>query len=955
MADIIEFGLDNYSHLKQRCALHNVTQVPTDDGNASVQMATFPTVTDNGSIESGLEIRDVQKAFSWVIVKYESNRNIYIQAKNQINNSVLTMEPYPEPINGVYPFQALEFTDKDALRWVILLAYDVKKKVMKVYRWREDSNFGVVSGAFNPDSPNYKIQEIDMNNPMVDKNVIYEVFINGEMYEYAIDLNNYDPLTGNNVFFRDKKTDSIPEFVNVVRSAMESLNVTYTTLMSPELMSVFEAGSTEIGKINVISSDIGGDTANAGITFYAGLENLKNLFSALSENTSDLLNYVWTGKSERILDYNGGRPNDVFFNNAINSRRRFSFYRSRMGSGPSSPFSQNSLDAFDELTKHLNLYSTEPRDGKAYYKPSFWDRSGPPYYYRPMSDSDSYAVQTIRNKLKSLAEDSTKPDWLWINSFVEFPDRLEGLVNCSGWMNAYVNGGTFQAKDQELFRSKSPPNIAPYGDSRNITWTSTQSLNAVIAKLDNVINGHTDEDGTRIWKEFVIELQGLIKGYIVDLDSYYRGYEYEPVARKLDWLYFNLRNLQDSANSRGLGAIAGLAGRAYSSAHFLIVVFKDLNNYLNRNILNDNVHFSVSYLNEVKIYINSKLDEILVKFADLTSGLDRLMGELVANKTDNPILDIEALSSMLIAVTNNNRFYFSDAGTFNIQSPNFYSAEYSNSTPIESWRLANRLVLFTNNTVEFWDITNDWRDPMSPAYSSNTYSIQALSNSRIRFNDTLYFIGRPIELDAFSVYSLTKTGQLTKISYPQLDAWFNKLISGNSNAGGLVRDDYIGSVISYANIPILQWRIGQQILNYNVVFDTFFASSWLYFMEGGVYYQERSNKVGSLDNFAGVSATIKTVNTNFGEGYRRYKTVKAFHSNIETGDGVGEDDVRFITHLFQNATGKYYLSRVVKFQTKHDSRSVKYKILGLGLGIDFQTEIIWRGYIKWNNIAYEVE
>jgi len=42
-------------------------------------------------------------------------------------------------------------------------------------------------------------------------------------------------------------------------------------------------------------------------------------------------------------------------------------------------------------------------------------------------------------------------------------------------------------------------------------------------------------------------------------------------------------------------------------------------------------------------------------------------------------------------------------------------------------------------------------------------------------------------------------------------------------------------------------------------------------------------------------------------------------------------------------------------QPKQGNRNVNYKVFGIGMGVDFQSEISWNGFLRINNLFYEVE
>jgi hypothetical protein len=340
---------------------------------------------------------------------------------------------------------------------------------------------------------------------------------------------------------------------------------------------------------------------------------------------------------------------------------------------------------------------------------------------------------------------------------------------------------------------------------------------------------------------------------------------------------------------------------------------------------------------------------------DYLKTLEKIVDLALMEKSDVNPIDIDTLFHILVIPTDDGRAYYSDIGTFNIQALNFRSAEYADSIPREISRIGNRFALFTNNTVEFWDITNDWENPFAPAYQSKVYSMSLLPNSKVRFNDMLHFIAKPIELDAYSIYSLTKDGQLAQISYPQLDGWLNKAIADGHK-------DIAGSVVSYEHVPIIQWKISMnsKVLNFNAMHNAFFFSDNIYFYAGNMYFQHGSSKAGALDSFLDeegimIKCKILSPNSNFNDqsNKKRFKTVAMLHGDIEIEDS---NEPKRITHKFMRISGMNRIAkRDIIIKPNAGKRNALYRIAGIGMGVDFQTEISWDGYLRINNLSYELE
>jgi len=326
------------------------------------------------------------------------------------------------------------------------------------------------------------------------------------------------------------------------------------------------------------------------------------------------------------------------------------------------------------------------------------------------------------------------------------------------------------------------------------------------------------------------------------------------------------------------------------------------------------------------------------------------------------------MSHMLFAVASNNTFFFSNPGTTEFEALNFYNAEYANSMIYECWRLANRLVMITSNTVEFWDLTNNFEDPVSPAYSSNVYSLQALRNSIVRFNDALYFIARPVEMDTFSVYSLGKNGNIDTLSYPQLETWINKILFYD---GALNYSRVIGSAICIENIPFMQWNLRDDVekLTLNLTYNNFCFNDDLYFLCDNRYWLYNGRDIGALDSYRkadGESTPCRIVaaNTNF-DGKKRNVTALVADVDIEEDKRDPRENVlepadekreRFMIFNFDRVSKMPWTSmRKVILKPSQGSRNIVFKVFGIGLGTDFQAEVRWNGHLRINRLKLEVE
>jgi hypothetical protein len=420
-------------------------------------------------------------------------------------------------------------------------------------------------------------------------------------------------------------------------------------------------------------------------------------------------------------------------------------------------------------------------------------------------------------------------------------------------------------------------------------------------------------------------------------------------------------------------------------------------------INNDVINGKIEYI-EVKDFesIVNDINSLLIKLAENYARFEiyiEELSELFINdlnlRKDHDILWIDTISHMLLTISTENLLYYSDPGEstesgIEIPSLNFYSAEYANSDFREIYRLANRVLCVTNNTIEFWDITNDYEDPLSPAYASNVFTLETIPGSCIIFNDTCYCIARQDNLSSFGIYRITKQGQIEKISYPQLDVWMNDpavLTKTNLNNNNTrVR----GSVWQFETCPIISWNFRDHLdkLCYNATANAFFYNSDMNFYAFDRYFKYNDRRIGELDAYAvwdpvsrtqqSVHAKLVTVNTNFGGKSRPVKNlivdceIDLDKNNVKWCSCCVKDmgnrypfsiwhKIARVSNLQFNSLrevliGGEYKGNGLPVQTKYPGkRNIIYKVVGLGLGTDFQTEMSWNGYFRINKLKYEVE
>jgi hypothetical protein len=135
----VKVELGGLSHLQQGAELFNCTQVPTTTGNADVQIAPVPDITNDPDIqkeylEPGENVVSMKQVFDWVIMRItvpntDQNEGALERIRLVKFNGVgspfkLNFRPYvPDHLNKA-PFAALGFTDKEGNKWVLMAAAD---------------------------------------------------------------------------------------------------------------------------------------------------------------------------------------------------------------------------------------------------------------------------------------------------------------------------------------------------------------------------------------------------------------------------------------------------------------------------------------------------------------------------------------------------------------------------------------------------------------------------------------------------------------------------------------------------------------------------------------------------------------------------------------------------------------------------------------------------------------
>jgi len=556
-----------------------------------------------------------------------------------------------------------------------------------------------------------------------------------------------------------------------------------------------------------------------------------------------------------------------------------------------------------------------------------------------------------------------------VSSIVNYAERYTADLRMRTW---YATAGYFYRRNiDNFFRAwalgnvrarfvKNIHNNATGGPSHTFSRHEfSRSLKQVLAAMDNAMNGYADADSTQIFYSYLDTIAKNIDDFLNDPTDGFKYWE-DNISKMIDFM-----------NDSGL-----FASEEINVATQMQSRIKDLINSMNRMLTyadstriyvdgdktnNRIVYISTDTIRYLLNRIRGAIDVVSERWNTVRATAEQLQTIMIQKKSDYPILFLETLAHMLMVIAGKRGefLYYSYPGTTDISPLNVNAAEYSNSTPQEIWRLANRIVLFTNNTVEFWDLTGDFENPISSAMNSNVYSMQVLPNSRARMGDTLYFWARPVELDTYSCFSIGKDGGIKNISYPQLDDYVNRNMR-------FVPSEVTASVINVENIPVIQWIINRRdmdILNFNTVTGNFHFTDTLQYLVAGLYWEHGSQEVGSLDKYKGVDCLIRTTNTNF-EG--KMHTINFLEYDIDLEDLLDETrdtpkdnyaiyDKRIHFRFDKVSKLPSGITREVALRPRQGDRNEVSKVLGIGMGYDIQTEIWWSGYLRWNRISYNTE
>jgi hypothetical protein len=335
--------------------------------------------------------------------------------------------------------------------------------------------------------------------------------------------------------------------------------------------------------------------------------------------------------------------------------------------------------------------------------------------------------------------------------------------------------------------------------------------------------------------------------------------------------------------------------------------------------------------------------DIVRVLAEMEPVIAKIVNLLLQHNVDYLPTFFDVLSSMLIVIATDNRFYYSDAGTCNIESDNFFAAQSGGgqSIPKECYRLGNRLCLLTEDTVEFWDSTTDYKQPLSPQYGHNVYSYNVMKDTAVVYDDTIYCLAQSNLLPYCSVYSISKSGAMEKISYPELDAYINARLPGSAKA----------SLIELSKKPFVSFWLGGKAVNYDIAGNMFCLSDEILMymcMPGGAgfYLRWDAAEAGRLTDRAGTVAKLSTPPMAMGRSSKNLKLIQVEVDNNDVEKLACEVD-RQGDHAFST-------TRTVAFRPgNHRNMLAKYE--NWGMINNNRMTLTWKGDLKINRAQWVIE
>jgi hypothetical protein len=388
--------------------------------------------------------------------------------------------------------------------------------------------------------------------------------------------------------------------------------------------------------------------------------------------------------------------------------------------------------------------------------------------------------------------------------------------------------------------------------------------------------------------------------------------------------------------------LSALLGDLSASLQTLSNSLALVSNY-SRNYLNVSAIILLSDIPGIVARANTYLANVCVAATKLESIIEKIVALMLRYNIDYQPTFFDVLNSMLIVIATDNRFYYSDAGTTNIEGDNFFAAQSGGgqSIPTECYRLGNRLCLMTEDTVEFWDGTLDYQQPLSPQYGHNVYSYKVIKDTAVVYDDTIYCLAKSNLLPYCSAYRISKNGAMEKISYPELDAYINARSFGSVKA----------SLIELSKKPLVSFWLGDKTVNYDITGNTFCLSDeilmYMNMPDGaGLYLRWSAAEAGSLINRAETVAKLSTPPMAMGRSSKSLKLIQVEVDNHDVEKLVCEID-RQGDHAFST-------TRTVLFKPgNHRNMLAKYE--NWGMINNNRMTLTWKGDLKINRAQWVIE
>lgn len=305
-------------------------------------------------------------------------------------------------------------------------------------------------------------------------------------------------------------------------------------------------------------------------------------------------------------------------------------------------------------------------------------------------------------------------------------------------------------------------------------------------------------------------------------------------------------------------------------------------------------------------------------------------------------VSLDEINHRLIAADDaTDKWYYTKTGTLEFDWLGGYTAEFMNAKPLRVRRISNRLVVFSDKSVEFWDATDNYNEqgenlnPFSTAYQQNVITGAVKLASIILLGDNLYFAMRLLSTGNYRICRLSPNGELQALTEPNFE---DKLKAESIK---------YASIYNIGSSTFLAWR-GQEVYNYNVGYGKMFLTDQCLASMFGLYYNIGGREFGAPDDYSN-NKEVRFINTdNKGKNFSVIKATMNIkcYSNARHPErlvfkgsrvGVAFDNIKNV--LIRNLQGE---------------RELACDAWSFGLGIDFNLSVSFAGMASINRAFIEI-